>query len=196
MKWVPWAAKALAHPSLLPIALATFVSVAGPGGIAEFGRSVPTGSIVAVAPETPLVLANEPRPAPLVRVAHEQTPASVGPVIAAERTPLETEEVIAPSHELTGTDEASMPSDDHGQTAPNSTPVEVPTDSGEPPAGANTPEQPADDPADNGAGGGDGQTGDDVDQPVDNDPPSSVTFPGTGAMTIPSSRDMIRMGTA
>ena len=39
MKWVPWAANALAHPSLLPIALATFVSVAGPGGIAEFGRN-------------------------------------------------------------------------------------------------------------------------------------------------------------
>src|SRR2546428_727342 len=131
MKWVPWAAKALAHPSLLPIALATFVSVAGPGGIAEFGRSVPTGSIVAVAPETPLVLANEPRPAPLGRVAHEQTPASVGPVIAAERTPLATEEVIDPSHELTGTDEVSMPSDDHGQTAPNSITVEVPTEDGD-----------------------------------------------------------------
>src|SRR5438034_3692516 len=79
MKWVPWAANALAHPSLLPIALATFVSVAGPGGIAEFGRNMPSGAIVAVAPENPLVLANEPSPALLVRAVHEQTPAPLAP---------------------------------------------------------------------------------------------------------------------
>src|SRR3989442_514469 len=173
MKWVPWAAKALAHPSLLPIALATFVSVAGPGGIAEFGRNMPSGAIVAVAPENPLVLANEPSPALLVRAVHEQTAASVGPVVDAEAPPpAETDEVIAPSNEVSGTNETPIASDDDGQTVATAEPVVAPTDIGQPPARANTPEQPADDPADNG-GGGDGNTGDDVDQPVDNDPPSS-----------------------
>jgi hypothetical protein len=41
MKWLALGMKMLAHPSLLPIALATFVSVAGPGGIAEFGGKCP-----------------------------------------------------------------------------------------------------------------------------------------------------------
>src|SRR5438445_12585222 len=116
MKWVPWAANALAHPSLLPIALATFVSVAGPGGIAEFGRNMPSGAIVAVAPENPLVLANEPSPALLVRPVHKQTPASVGPVVDAEAPPpAETDEVIAPPHEGAGTNRAPRGRHGHGQ---------------------------------------------------------------------------------
>jgi len=189
MKWVPWAANALAHPSLLPIALATFVSVAGPGGIAEFGRNMPSGAIVAVAPENPLVLANEPSPALLVRAVHEQTPDSVGPAVDAEAPPpAETDEVIAPSHEVSGTNEAPIASDDHGQTVATAEPVVAPTDIGQPPAGANTPEQPADDPADNG-GGGDGNTGNDVDQPVDNDPPSSPPDDNGGAGEEPPDGD-------
>ena len=189
MKWVPWAANALAHPSLLPIALATFVSVAGPGGIAEFGRNMPSGAIVAVAPENPLVLANEPSPALLVRAVHEQTPASVGPVVdAGAPPPAETDKVIAPSNEVSGTNETPIASDDHGQTVATAEPVVAPTAIGQPPAGANTPEQPADDPADNG-GGGDGNTGDDVDQPVDNDPPSSPPDDNGGAGEAPSDGD-------
>src|SRR5439155_22421224 len=116
MKWVPWAANALAHPSLLPIALATFVSVAGPGGIAEFGRNMPPGAIVAVAPENPLVLANEPPPVPLVRVVHEQTPAAVGPISNSEAPPVEIEEAITPSNEVTGTAEALVASQGHPHT--------------------------------------------------------------------------------
>ena len=188
MKWVPWAAKALAHPSLLPIALATFVSVAGPGGVAEFGRNMPPGSIVAVAPENAVVLANEPPPVPLVRVVHEQTPAPVGPIINSEAPPVEIEEAITPSNEVTGTDEALVASEDYTHTIPTAEPVEPPPDSGEPPAGANTREQPADDPADNGAGGGDGNTGGEVDQPVDNDPPSSPPNDG-GSGEEPSDGD-------
>ena len=185
MKWMPWAASALAHPSLLPIALATFVSVAGPGGVAEIGRNMPSGSIVAVAPQNPAVLANEPSPALLVRVVHEQMSSSVGPVIDV-LPPTAEEEVIAPSNEVSHTDEASIASDDSGQTVPTAEPVEQSPDSRSPPAVSNPTEQPADDPADNGAGGGDGDAGGAVDQPVDDDPPSSPPNDEGGAGEEPS----------
>jgi hypothetical protein len=67
MKWLG-VLKFFAHPSLLPLAVSTFVSIAGPGGVAEISRhapvvaSVPTidAPHVAAAPSEPLVLVLRP----------------------------------------------------------------------------------------------------------------------------------------
>src|SRR6266542_2620787 len=165
MKWLALGAKVLAHPSLLPIVLATFVSVAGPGGIAEFGRNMPTGPIVAVAPDSQPTLLSEQPDALLVRVVHEQI-APVGPVVEAETPqPAGTEGVVA----ATGSDEASAGTEGDQQIAPAGEPDQQPPEIGDPAADPNTPEQPATDPGDNGTGGGAGDPRDDGDQPADDD---------------------------
>src|SRR3972149_2547590 len=55
MKWSS-VLKLLAHPSLLPLALSAFISVAGPGGGAEIGRpggGVPSAGAVWGGPRRP-----------------------------------------------------------------------------------------------------------------------------------------------
>jgi hypothetical protein len=173
MKWLPRGAKVLAHPSLLPIALATFVSVAGPGGIAEFGSNMPTGTIVAVAPESPPALVSEQPDALLVRVVLEQT-APVGPVVEAETPQTSgTEELVATAGDASATDERVAGTEGDPQIAPALEPDQQSPDSGDPPADSNTPEQPEDNP--NNTGGGAGDAGDDGDQPADDG--GSVTPP-------------------
>src|SRR6266498_3014316 len=147
MKWLTLGAKAFAHPSLLPIALATFVSVAGPGGIAEFGRNVPTGPIVAVAPENLPVLANDPPPV-LVRLVHEQVPVWVSPVVDAEAPPpAEPNDAIGTSRDVLGAGEAPLATAGDQDITPSVEPDQSHIDGGEPPADSYPPEQPADGPA-------------------------------------------------
>src|SRR3990172_2009321 len=55
MKWSS-VLKLLAHPSLLPLALSAFISVAGPGGVAEIGRHggvIPSVVVVEDGPGAP-----------------------------------------------------------------------------------------------------------------------------------------------
>jgi len=173
MKWVPWGVKMLGHPSLLPIVLAMFVTVAGPGGVAELGHNMPADPIVAVAPNTPSAPADEHTDVLLVRVVHETGLASVGPVGEAETSkPAETEELVATAlADPSGTDQGPAGIQDHQQITPGAEPDQRPPDAGDPPDVSNPPDQPADDPADN-TGGGAGDAGDDADHPADDDAPS------------------------
>src|SRR5438093_11671227 len=148
MKWLALGMKMLAHPSLLPIALATFVSVAGPGGIAEFGGNMPTGQIVAVAPQSPPVLSSEDPVALLVRVVHEQPPAPVGRVVEAKTPPsAEPDDAIGTSGDVSGAGEAPPATAADQDITPAVEPNQPPIEGGGAPADSNAPQQPADDPA-------------------------------------------------
>ena len=75
--------KVFGHPSLVPVVVATFVSVFGPGGFAEIGRDGTAVPTVAVVPDSPSVVTDE-RPALVVSAIHAETPAAVVEVGAPE----------------------------------------------------------------------------------------------------------------
>ena len=64
MKWLG-VLKVLAHPSLLPLTISTFISIAGPGGVAEISRHAPAIANVPTL-EAPIVVAPPSEPVILV----------------------------------------------------------------------------------------------------------------------------------
>src|SRR5438132_12789562 len=181
MKWLTLGVKMLAHPSLLPIAVATFVTMAGPGGVAEFGRTITPGPIVAAAPESPRIPVSEHPAALLVRVVHEPGPAPVAPVVEAETPqPTRTEEVASEAVNLSANDQASADNQHDPQISPAAEVNQQPPAIGGPLVGPDTPQHAADDRADNGGGGGAGDAGNDGDQPADEDDGSVTPPPNNG----------------
>jgi len=167
------------HASLLPLAVATFVSVAGPGGFAEIGRDVTGVPTLAVVSESAPVVADE-QLALLVSAIHAEPPAAVLEVGAPEavKNPIEslsTETVAADTpEEVVST--VQVP-EEVTQPAPPDAP---PAQDDEPVVDPGTPEQPADSPPEDGSEDA-GDTGDTppADDTGSGDPPADIPGDGT-----------------
>jgi hypothetical protein len=188
VKWL-WGSgfKMLAHPSLLPIALATFISVAGPGGFAEIGRHVSAVPTVTVTPESPPIVPNTS--AVLVRQVNDELPAVAEPPvehIVATELEISDEPQFGPPAEAPVTHEVALaptevpeptiqPVGTDTPTVPDVEPVVVPG-TPEEPAGSPSDETPSED--------GTGDAGDNDELP-DGDggpesPPDEGEDPGEG----------------
>lgn len=122
MKWLG-VLKFFAHPSLLPLAISTFISIAGPGGVAEISRHAP---VVATVPtiDAPHVVAAPSEPLILVlRPVSPQTPPDTTSPAAPTAPVLNTQS----SHDLrTLASETPPVSDGDGQPeVPDAAPVPV-----------------------------------------------------------------------
>jgi hypothetical protein len=165
VKWL-WVSvfKMLVHPAVLPITLATFVSVAGPGGFAEIGRHVSAVPTVTVTPAGPPTIPNPP--ALLVRVVHDETPAVAAP--AVEPDVPELAEIA--DEPLGAADEAPTVIEVSAQTIQPPAPDVPSVHDDEPMVDPSTPEEPAEDPTDGGsADDGAGDVSDNGDPPDDDD---------------------------
>jgi hypothetical protein len=172
VKWL-WVSvfKMLVHPAMLPVTLATFVSVAGPGGFAEIGRQVAAVPTVTVTPDSSPAITNPP--AFLVRVVHEETPAVAAPAIDPDLpSELEiTDESLGLAAEAPDTpDEGFMTSEVPPSTTPPDEPDTSPEDDNGPVVVPSTPQEPADTPPDaDTVDDGADDVGDDGDPPNDDD---------------------------
>jgi hypothetical protein len=138
MKLFAVGVKILAQPALLPVALATFVSLAGPGGIAEISHNVTAVPTVVVTTDSPTFVASVHSGALLIQV--EERPSSIAPVFETEPPSAPpTEEVVSTVSQAPGAGGGEAITQDTGPSAPAPEPV----DGGEPTTDSNTPSQPA-----------------------------------------------------
>jgi hypothetical protein len=169
VKWL-WVSvfKVLVHPALLPISLATFISVAGPGGFAEIGHHVNAVPTVTVTPDNPPAIPNPPL---FVSVVHESTPLAAAPLTEpeapsvfeiADESPSAAAEAPATLNEVTET--APQINESPAPDVPpvqDDEPITLPT----------LPEAPVVTPADDGPSDDEtGDAGDDGDPPGDDNP--------------------------
>jgi hypothetical protein len=166
VKWL-WVSvfKMIVHPAMLPITLATFISVAGPGGFAEIGQRVSAVPTVTVTPDSPPAITNPP--AFLVRVVHEEATTVAAPTIEPDlpsALDIADESLGAVDEAPDTPDEALMtievPASTTQPDEPDNGPVVVPS----------TAEEPADTPSDGDTvDDGAGDVGNDGDPTEDDD---------------------------
>ena len=200
MKWLGMI-KVVGHPSLLPLAISTFISIAGPGGVAEIGLRAPSVANLPTTFDAPLVVAPPSEPLVLVlRPVPHQPGNNVAPVelaatfLHAETPGDQTEpvtEISIVSDQFTSPDnpqpEPVVPADEAGVTEPVAPPIDEGDDPAQPPVdepSGDTGNDPGNDEGDPGDGTDDDSIGDDgsdgdSDEPVC-DPPGTGPEPHEG----------------
>jgi hypothetical protein len=200
MKWLGMI-KVVGHPSLLPLAISTFISIAGPGGVAEISRHAPAVATLPTTFDAPLVVAPPSEPLVLVlRPVPHQPGNNVAPVepaatfLHAETPGEQTEpvtEISIVSDQFTSPDnpqpEPVVPADEAGVTEPVAPPIDEGEDPAQPPVhepSGDAGNDPGNDEGDTGGGTGDDGIGDDgsdgdSDEPVC-DPPGTGPAPHEG----------------
>jgi len=206
--------RVFAHPSVLPLAISTFISIAGPGGVAEISLHAPVVANLPTTFDAPLVVA--PPSEPMVLVLHRvpaHTPSDVpdqpiapllDPQLPGDQSEpaTQTSPVTPEALETQIPEPAPAASPDHAEGAVPEVPAAPPTDTGDEPAPppADEPDGDAgdetgnDEGADTGEPDGDGDGNDDGagdDEPVC-DPPGTGPEPHDG---VPPGHDKNDDGT-